>query len=121
MDHAKLQQKPARPPREAALPVDITLLLRAHAEGCFLAAEVLPALGAVLQARGEEEREGAVAYLKGRWSQARLQALATDSSFEALRAAPPNGRLARTAARYYLAVRELRARARNRIESLAEE
>jgi len=117
MDHVKFEEKPAALSARTALPTDITLLLRCHAEGCFLAAEVLPAIVALREARNREDRLGALAYLEGRWSQAQLQALATDSCFDALRAVSQPSPLAQRAWRYYRAVRNLRDRARRELEA----
>jgi len=117
MDLAKLENPRSRSAPGWKIPGDISLLLRCHAEGCFLAYQVLPALGEVAKADGET-RQGAWSTLLDRWSRAERQALATDSCFEALRARPLSGPLAHGALRYYAAVRRLRNHARRMIERL---
>jgi len=90
---------------------DIALLLRCHAEGCFLQAEVLPAARELERALDGDRDSLAVVRgnLRARCSQAQLQALATDASYEALRAGGADqGGLAHTAYRYYATVRALR-------------
>lgn len=98
-------------PFDSSLPSDITLLLRADAEHCWLHREVIPVLRQVeAHERLPEEQIGAaLAYLEAMWNEATIRARETDAAHAHLTAR--NGGhnpLSGSADRYHTVVRALR-------------
>jgi hypothetical protein len=108
---------------ESSLPSDISLLLRADAERCWLHREVLPVLREV-EAPGEvseEEVGAALAYLEAMWSEATLRARETDAAHTHLSLCERQSEaLAGPAGRYHAAVRMLRGIVANRVTPFVE-
>jgi hypothetical protein len=110
-------------PFDQSLPSDITLLLRADAEHCWLHREVIPVLRQVeSRERLPDEQVGAaLAYLETTWSEATIRARQTDAAHTRLTAR--NGSrnpLSGPADRYHTMVRTLRGILAERVTPLVE-
>jgi hypothetical protein len=96
---------------DPSLPSDITLLLRADAEHCWLHREVIPVLRQV-QARErlpDEQIGAALAYLETTWNEATIRARETDAAGRHLKARDgTHDALSGSAGRYHAVVRALR-------------
>jgi hypothetical protein len=94
------------------LPLDICLILRAHAEELWLTREVLPVLSEVQEPADlpPAQLAAALAYLEATWSHASRLAAKTDSAWAQLpQVCPLSGQpLQLQAWRYHAAVRLLR-------------
>jgi hypothetical protein len=105
-------------------PSDVSLLLRADAEQCWLHREVVPVLRELEagKASAEQDASAALAYLEAMWSEATIRARATDAAHGELRcqADPGAADLSHAAKRYHAAVRVLRELIAARIERFAD-
>jgi hypothetical protein len=112
----------------AELPVDVDLMLRAHAETRCLSREVIPVLRQIETGNGlpQEQYGAAMAYLEVTWLQARRCAQESDAAYRQLRSLPGDETPARAdrdelhggACRYYEAVKALREVAGRRVGML---
>jgi hypothetical protein len=107
-----------------SLPSDMSLLLRADAEQCWLSHEVIPVLRH-LEAREqlpEEEVGAALAYLEATWNEAMLRARETDAAHADLRSRDGEfEELSGPAGRYHAAVRVLRGIVAERVTPLVDQ
>lgn len=106
-----------------SLPSDITLLLRADAEHCWLHREVLPVLRQVeSRERLPDEQVGAaLAYLEATWSEATLRARETDAAGASLDSRDGgHNSLSSPAERYHTVVRALRGVVAERVTPFVE-
>ncbi len=104
-----------------SLPSDITLLLRADAEHCWLHREVIPVLRQVeSRERLPDEQVGAaLAYLEATWSEATVRARETDVAGTHLTSNDHNS-LSGSADRYHAVVRALRGSVAERVTPFVE-
>jgi hypothetical protein len=108
---------------DLSLPSDITLLLRADAEHCWLHREVIPVLRQVeSRERLPEEQVGAaLAYLETSWNEATARARETDAAGAHLTSNDHgNDSLSGPAGRYHAVVRALRDIVAERVTPLVE-
>lgn len=108
---------------DPSLPSDITLLLRADAEHCWLHREVIPVLRQVeSRERLPDEQVGAaLAYLEATWSEATIRARATDAAGTHLNARDGgHNSLSSPAERYHAVVRALRRTVAERVTPFVE-
>jgi hypothetical protein len=100
-----------------ALPADVSLMLRAHAELRCLHREVLPVLHQVLTGEDlpEDQYDAAVAYLEVCWLTARGRAHETDTAHRQLRDSRGREELRASACRYYDAAWRLRCAVGRRV------
>jgi hypothetical protein len=108
---------------DPSLPSDITLLLRADAEHCWLHREVIPVLRQVeSRERLPDEQVGAaLAYLEAMWNEATIRARETDAASAHLNS--HNGghnSLSSPAGRYHTVVRALRGILAERVTPFVE-
>ncbi len=103
-------------------PLDVCLLLRAHAEQLWLSRETIPVLHQLQSPDGlpEEQLGAALAYLEVSWLEATRLAAETEAAHSALLAAPagPDRALPLQACRYHTAVRVLREAVADRVRAL---
>lgn len=107
-------------------PLDVSLMLRAHAELRCLSREVIPVLRQVETRDGLPDGQlgAAMAYLEVTWLEARRRAQETDCAHRGLAEAahdgesqdPDDGELYSGACRYYEAVKVLRAAVASRVK-----
>jgi hypothetical protein len=108
---------------DPSLPSDITLLLRADAERCWLHSEVLPVLRQVeTRERLPDEQVGAaLAYLEATWSEATARARETDAAGAHLTSSGHGHQsLSGRADRYHAVVRALRGNVAERVTPFVE-
>jgi hypothetical protein len=108
---------------DPSLPSDITLLLRADAEHCWLHREVIPVLRQVeSRERLPDEQVGAaLAYLEAMWSEATIRARATDAAGAHLNSRDGgHNSLSSPAGRYHTVVRALRGVVAERVTPFVE-
>jgi hypothetical protein len=100
-----------------ALPADVSLLLRAHAELRCLQREVIPVLRQVQTGEGlpEDQYGAAIAYLEVCWLTARARAYETDTAHRLLRDSRGQEELRAGAGHYYDAARRLRSAVGRRV------
>ncbi len=100
-----------------ALPADVSLMLRAHAELRCLQGEVLPVLHQVETGEGlpEDQYGAAMAYLEVCWLTALARAHETDTAHRQLRDSRGLDELRAGACRYYEAARALRGTIERRV------
>lgn len=106
-----------------SLPSDITLLLRADAEHCWLHREVIPVLRQVeSRERLPDEQVGAaLAYLEAMWSEATIRARETDAAGTRLSSCDGgHNSLSSPAERYHTVVRALRGALAERVTPFVE-
>ncbi len=107
----------------SSLPSDISLLLRADAEQCWLHREVIPVLRQVeTRERLPDELLGAaLAYLEATWSEAAVRARDTDTAHACLSSRDGgHNSLSALANRYHTAVRALRGIVAERVTPLVD-
>jgi hypothetical protein len=108
---------------DPSLPSDITLLLRADAEHCWLHREVIPVLRQVesRERLSDEQVGAALAYLEAMWGEATIRARATDAAGAHLDSRD-NGHnsLSSPAWRYHTVVRALRGVVAKRVTPFVE-
>jgi hypothetical protein len=107
---------------EPSLPSDISLLLRADAEQCWLHREVIPVLREIEsdEQLAEEQVGAALAYLEAMWDEATLRAHETDAAHSHLRSRGQCAALVGPASRYHAAVRKLRGIVAERVRPFVE-
>lgn len=108
---------------DPSLPSDITLLLRADAEHCWLHREVIPVLRQVeSHERLPDEQVGAaLAYLEAMWSEATIRAQETDAAGAHLNSRNgAHNSLSSPAERYHTVVRALRRLLTERVAPFVE-